>query len=40
MNGTIFRSDNLKTPLGQNYSSNVTFFFPLYESPYIYSNLR
>ena len=40
INGTIFRSENLKIPLGQNYSSNVTFFFPLYESRYIYSNLK
>jgi len=40
INGTIFRNENLKIILGQNYSSNVTFFFPLYESQYIYSNLK
>jgi len=40
INGTIFRSENLKIPFGQNYSSNVTFSFPLYESQYIYGNLK
>ena len=40
INGTIFRSDDLKIPLGQNYSTNVTFFFTQSQSQYLYSNLK